>query len=158
MRLEFHTGLVGSILPGDSVRSGPPWLLTTCVPVVDRLVDAGPPVDERHACGVVEEHDPDVPAGLAAVLVVDGVYLTRVVVRAARRDDRIGELADRLVGGDDAVVGRAVVVLHLLDRDDVGLGEIGHQVGREPLELRVGIARSQVLDVVGRHRELLVCL
>jgi hypothetical protein len=42
LRLEFHTGLVGSILPGDNVRSGPPWLLTTCVPVVDRLVDAGP--------------------------------------------------------------------------------------------------------------------
>jgi hypothetical protein len=59
------------------------------------------------------------------VLVVDRVDLARVVVRAAGRDHGGGQLADRLVSGDHAVVGGAVVVLHLLDRDDVGRGQVG---------------------------------
>jgi len=84
----------------------------------------GAAVDERHPRGVEQEHDADVAAGLAAVLVVDRVDLAPVVARAARRDDRVPQLRERLARGDHAVVGRAGVVLDLLDRDDVGLGEV----------------------------------
>ncbi len=42
LRLVVHTGLVGSIRPGDRVSAGSPWLLTTAVPVVERLTDDEP--------------------------------------------------------------------------------------------------------------------
>src|ERR1700744_5080023 len=42
LRLDVHTGLVGSIRPGDSVRSGSPLVLTTCVEVMERLTDEAP--------------------------------------------------------------------------------------------------------------------
>src|SRR6266516_6033245 len=42
LRLVVHTGLVGSIRPGESVRSGLPCDFTTAVPVVERSTVDGP--------------------------------------------------------------------------------------------------------------------
>ena len=112
-------------------------------------------IDERDARRVEQEDDADVAAGLAAVLVVDRVDLAPAVARAARGHDRVGQLGQRLVGRDRAVVGRAGVVLHLLDRHDVGLGEVGDHALGQALVLGGGVAGRQVLDVVGRHRQLL---
>src|SRR5262249_31367059 len=66
------------------------------------------PIDERDAAVGPEEEDlADVPARLAAVLVVDRIELTPLVRRASRARDRRHELRQRLVGGDDAGVRRA---------------------------------------------------
>ena len=63
-------------------------------------------------------------------------------------------LSSVMVGGDDAVVGRAVVVLDLLERDDVGRAEVVDDQAGEPVELRLRVARVEVLDVERRDREL----
>jgi hypothetical protein len=110
--------LVGSIRPGERVSVGSPFFLVTWVAVVDRLTVGGARVDERHDGRVVQEDDSDVSAGLAAVLVVDRVDLARVVVRAAGRDHGGGQLADRLVGGDHAVVGGACAGLSVANAED----------------------------------------
>jgi len=67
-------------------------------------------------------------------------------VRAAGRDHGGGQLADGLVGGDHAVVGGAVVVLHFLDRDDVGRGQIGDDALGQGLELAVRVDGARWLS------------
>ena len=95
-------------------------------------------VDERHDGRVVQERDPDVAARLPAVLVVDRFDLARVVVRAA--------------GRDHGVVGGAVVVLHLLDRDDVGRGQVLHVVSGDGQLLLGRSGRHDRGQVVVLHR------
>ena len=75
-------------------------------------------------------------------------------MRAALRLDRCDELVERLVRVDDAVVGRAVVVLHLLAADDVGRLEVVHEDRGQPVELRLRVGRVEVLEVEGADRDL----
>src|SRR5438445_491987 len=58
------------------------------------------------------------------------------------------------VGGDDAVVDRTAVVLDLLDSDQVGRPEVGHDEAGERVELGRPVARVEVLDVERRDRNL----
>ena len=81
-----------------------------------------------------------------------------LVRRAARRDDRVGQLLQRLVGGDRAVVLGAVVVLDLLQGDDVGRGEVVHDRRRRARRTSCGVGRVEVLDVVRRDRQLAALL
>ena len=122
LRLLVQAALAGSIRPGDTDRCGLP------VRAGDDLDGGGGvaarTVDEGHPGRVEEEADADVAAGLAAVGEVDRVDLAPLVLRAAGGDDRRGEHVERLVGGDRAVVGRAVVVLDLLEGDDVGAVQV----------------------------------
>jgi hypothetical protein len=80
----------------------------------------------------------DVAAGRAAVGVVDRVDLPVGVGRSARALDGGDELGPGLVRGDRAVLGGAVVVLYLLDREDVGRLEIVDDDLREPANLVCG--------------------
>ena len=48
-----------------------------------------------------------------------------------------------LFGGDDAVVGGPAVVLHLFQRHDVGLGQIGHDAPGERRHEHHGRAQSR---------------
>jgi len=89
----------------------------------------------------------DVPTGLAAVLVGDGVDAGEGVGHTAREGlDGRGEGGEGGVGGDDAVVGGAAGVLDLLDEDEVGGLEVGDDVGGDLGEVR-GVG-GEVLDVV----------
>ncbi len=111
-------------------------------------------VGEPHPLGVEEERDPDVAAGLPAVLVVDRVDLPRLVGRTARRLDRVGELLQRGPGGDRSVVLRAAVVLDLLQCHHVRRGQVLHQRLRQPVELGLRGRGGEVLDVVRGHGQL----
>jgi hypothetical protein len=51
-RLDVQTGLVGSMRPGERVNAGAPWLVTICVPVVDRLPFAGPASTNQTVAGL----------------------------------------------------------------------------------------------------------
>lgn len=66
----------------------------------------------------------DVATGLATVLVVDGLDLGEVVVDARGLADGIGEGGEGHVGRGNAVVGRAGVVLDLLEEDEIGQAEL----------------------------------
>lgn len=96
--------------------------------------------------GLVEVRDADVAARLAAVLAVDGVDDDPVVRDAGLGLDGGRQGGEGEVGGDDAVVGGAVVVLDLLDKDEVGGLEVVHDVGGDGGEVSDG--RGEVLDVV----------
>src|SRR3954469_18532002 len=52
LRLVVQTGLVGSMRPGDRVSAGSPWLLTTDVPVVDRLTESEPRATNETRAGL----------------------------------------------------------------------------------------------------------
>ncbi len=111
-------------------------------------------VDECQAAVRSEqESDADVAAGLAAVSVVDRVDLAELVGRAAFRLDRGDELVQRLGRIHDPIVRRPVVVLDLLEREQVRRAHVVDDEGRELLELRIGIARIEVLDVERADRD-----
>ena len=95
------------------------------------------------------------PPGCPPSLSSTGSISAPAVPRAARGHDRVGQLGQGLIGSDRAVVCRAGVVLHLFDRHDIGLGEVGDHALGQPLVLGGGVAGRQVLDVVGRHGQLL---
>ena len=152
LRLAFQAVFVGSIRPGLNV---------SCVDAAgagDRgRCGRGPAgaVDERRAAVGAEEEDlADVAARRAAVLVVDGVDLAPVVGRAARRWIAATSFASVRSAATTPLFGGAVVVLHLLDRDHVGRLQVVRRSGREPVELRLRVARREVLDVERRDREL----
>ena len=65
---------------------------------------------------------------------------------------------DGLVGGDDAVVGGAVVVLDLLQGHDVGRAEVGDDPLGQPGELGCRVGGGEVLDVVGRDGQVALLL
>ena len=147
-----NAALVGSMRPGLNESS-------RLAAVVDdrrrRRRAAARAVDEREAAvGAEEEADADVAARLAAVLVVDRVDLAELVGRPAGGRDGGDELVERRGGIDDAVVGGAVVVLDLLEREDVRRAQVVDDQAGERLELRRGVARVEVLDVERADREL----
>ena len=112
-------------------------------------------VDERKAAvGAEDEADADVPTGLAAVRVVDGVDLPVGIRRAAGRRDRGHERVECRAAVDDAVVHRPVRILDLLQRDDVRRLQVRDDQPGQLVELVRRIARVEVLDVEGRHGEL----
>ena len=79
------------------------------------------PVDEREPAVRAEHEDrPDVPARLAAILIVQRVDLPVAVGRPAGARDGGDQRADRDRWIDHPVVRRSVVVLDLLDGDEVG--------------------------------------
>lgn len=96
--------------------------------------------------GLVEVRDADVAARLASVLSVDGVDDDPIVYNTGLGLDGCRQGGEGEVGGDDTVVGSAVVVLDLLDEDEVGRLEVVHDVGGDGGE--VGDGRREVLDVV----------
>src|SRR6266513_1643749 len=112
------------------------------------------PIDERQPAVGPEQKDlTDVPAWFATVLVVDGIDLPVAIRRSARRADRGDECPDRGRWVDHTVVGRAVVVLDLLDGDEVRCLHVVHDERREAVELRGTVARVEVLHVERRYRE-----
>ena len=117
-------------------------------------VSAGPIHEREPTVGPEQEDLADVPAGLAAVLVVDGVDLPIVIRRSAGVADGGDERTDRDGGIDDAVVGRAVVVLHFLDGDEVRRLHVVHDQRREVVELRGAVARVEVLHIERRDCQL----
>ena len=142
----------GSIRPGLAGRAGR-RAATTTVLLVE--VQGGP---ERHAAvGAEEEPLPDVPAGLAAVLVVDRIDDSPCVGGAAGDDHRVAKHRERGRGVDDAVVDRAVVVLDLLEREKVWRSQVvdddrgkrcelgGPQPGIEFSRVKVAIASGGIL-------------
>jgi hypothetical protein len=82
-------------------------------------------VERQAGVRPVQDDLADVTAGGAAVLVVHGVDLGVRVGRAARGRDRGDEVADGGGRVRHAVVGRSVVVLDLLHRQDAGRAEAG---------------------------------
>src|SRR5439155_27142323 len=97
----------------------------------------------------------DVPARLAAILVVDGTDLPVVVRRDAGVADCGGERTDSGGGINGAVVGRAVVVLDFLDGDEVGRLHVVDNERREVVELRGAVARIEVLHVERGDRQFI---
>lgn len=101
--------------------------------------------------GAVQVRLADVAAGLAAVLVVEGVDVGEVVAHARLSLQSSGQRAQREAGRGDAVVGRARVVLDLLDEDEIGEAELVHNLVDDAGQMgRVG---GQVLRVVGRDSD-----
>lgn len=94
-----------------------------------------PPTFTLHTCSCLERNaqvrSADVSARLAAIRLICGDDLEERVRlgRIARLHDRRGEVRERLVAVDHAVVRRARVVLDLLQEDDVGrVQEVGDVV------------------------------
>ena len=107
----------GSIRPGETVSCALPRTFVTPTAVV-----ASPPARsvKETRCGLKRKTWRMLPPGSPPSLSFDRVDGAPVVRRAARRHDRVDQLLHRLVGGDRAVVRRAVVVLDLLQGHDVG--------------------------------------
>src|SRR5205823_448991 len=113
------------------------------------------PIDEAQTVAVLEEEDlPDVAAGLTAVLVVDRIDRPGRVRRTPGRLDRVNEARDRQVRGDHAIVRGTGVVLDLLHGDDPGRAQVVHDESGQRAELRVRIARGEVLNVERRDGEV----
>ena len=148
---------------GEGLRSGrdPAGRLgeVGALPVLD---DRGRPVGRAAAAldevdvaiRAVEQHVADVAARLTTVGLVLRVDPVGLVAGAALRLDGGDEPVGRRRGVDGAVVGRAAVVLDLLDGDDVGAAQVGDDLAGEPVELALLIARRQVFDVEGGHGQL----
>ena len=96
---------------------------------------------------VVKVSGADVAAGCAAVLVVDGLDGDKVVGGTAGGLDGGDQGGQGLVGGNDAVVGGARVVLDFLDEQEVGRFQVGDDLGGHLGH--VGAGGGEVLDVVG---------
>jgi hypothetical protein len=118
-------------------------------------VPARPVDEEQPAVGAEEEAHVDVATWLAAVLAVHWVDLTERVRRAAGGLDCGDEHVPGVGGVRRAAVGRAVVVLDLLDRDQVRRPKVVQDQVRVSSEC-VSVARVEVLDVVGADDDLLV--
>ncbi len=119
--------------------------------VAARAVDEAEP-----AVGAEQEPDADVAAGLAPVLVVDRVDLPVPVGRPAGGRDRGDEHVPRRRRVGDGRVRSTVVVLHLLDREEIGRAQVVDDVVGVTGEDRGAVGGVEVLDVVGRDRDLLV--
>ena len=97
----------------------------------------------------VEVRAADVPAGLAAVGAVLRLHLGEVVLDAAGLQEALRERGEREVGADDAVVGGAGAVLHLLEEYEVGDAQLVDDLLDHLGE--VGAVGGEVLGVVGGY-------
>ncbi len=111
-------------------------------------------VDEAHPRRVEEEGVADVGAGLAAALAVPRVDRPPIVAGAARGHDGLDDARHGACGAHGAVVGRARVVLDLLQGDDVRAAEVAHHLLREAAEPVVIRHRRQILHVIGGDGQL----
>jgi hypothetical protein len=128
LRAEVHAGSPGSTRSGAAVAASPPSFAQ-------------------------QQRDADVAALLAAVPAVLRRQLDGAVGRPARRDDRVGELAQRERGRHGAVVLGARVVLDLLQRDDRRRAQRLDDLARERGEARARRGGGEVLDVVAGDGE-----
>ena len=113
-------------------------------------VDEGQP-----AIGAEEEPDPDVAAGCPPSWPSTGRNVAVVVDRTPGRGNRRDQLGGGGIRGHDPVVGRAAVVLHLLQHHQIrsrqGIDDDLGQTG----ELLRRIARVEVLHVEGGDGQLI---
>lgn len=93
----------------------------------------------------------DIATGLATVGVGDRVDVGPRVINLAERTDGVGQGDKRGVGRDDAVIGRAALVLNLLNEDQVRGAHVVDDVGGNLGQVsRVG---CEVLNVVAANGE-----
>lgn len=100
---------------------------------------------------VVQVGSTNVTAGGAAVLVVGRRDVDEGVAGSAGRGDSCSERREGEVGGGDVVVGRAIIVLDLLEEHEVWGVEVLDDVRCDGGQ--VGALGPQVLDVVGTEGE-----
>ena len=158
LRELVHAALVGSIRPGEDgqVRLGAA-AATTVTARRGRCPRAGRRSRARGRCGRGTPGGCCRPAGRRRCRRPGRSSAPRTPGRRPPGSPPIS-LPIVAVGDDGAVVGRAVVVLDLLQRQDVRALQVGDDLPGQPVELGLRVGRREVLDVERRDGEVVVAL